>query len=401
MAILQECPICKKKQKLTNKLCTCGENLDRAKRSKRVRYWIQYRITGRRQRKEAVGFSLEEARAAEGKRRAQKKEGRIFDMLPEKKITFNDLAGWYFKLATVNGLSSLNRVKIGINHFNQEFGQWKVGDIKPVDLESYQAKRLKEGRAPATVDMEISLVKTMVTKGFDNDKVDGRALKAFRKTKKKLKKGSNARKRIISFEEFLLLLENSVKRHKHLKPILIVAFNTGMRSGELRGLRWAHVDKKKGFIRLPAELTKEKRSKIIPINKYVKEVLDSLPRHLQHDFVLTYYDEPLTAPWGVRKALIAACQDAGIAYGRGKSSGITFHDIRRTVKTNMVDAGIDQAHRDAILGHSQKGMDVHYIHLSEDSLKAAMAKFTSWMDAKPETAKITLNEQAQEAANLV
>lgn len=60
MGILQECPICRKKQSNKIKNCSCGENLEKAKRSKRVRYWINYRINGK-QRRESVGFSITEA----------------------------------------------------------------------------------------------------------------------------------------------------------------------------------------------------------------------------------------------------------------------------------------------------------------------------------------------------
>jgi hypothetical protein len=57
-----------------------------------------------------------------------------------------------------------------------------------------------------------------------------------------------------------------------------------------------------------------------------------------------------------------------------------FHDIRRTVKTNMLSAGVDKAHRDVILGHSLQGMDVHYLAPTDDDLKRAMDKFTEWLD---------------------
>ncbi|MFX0202353.1 MAG: site-specific integrase, partial [Candidatus Hodarchaeota archaeon] len=72
MAILAECSMCHKRQSARNRRCLCGENLDRQKRSKKVRYWIVYRIPGGKQRWEPVGDSIDEARASEGKRRAQK-----------------------------------------------------------------------------------------------------------------------------------------------------------------------------------------------------------------------------------------------------------------------------------------------------------------------------------------
>jgi len=87
----------------------CGLDLDKAKRSKKVKYWIQYRLPGGKQRKEYVGKSIEEARDADGKRRVQKRENRIFEMLPEANMTFNELAEWYLNLKSVKILASYKR----------------------------------------------------------------------------------------------------------------------------------------------------------------------------------------------------------------------------------------------------------------------------------------------------
>jgi len=44
--------------------------LVKAKKSKRVRFWISYRLPGGKQKREHVGFSIEKARDADGKRRS-------------------------------------------------------------------------------------------------------------------------------------------------------------------------------------------------------------------------------------------------------------------------------------------------------------------------------------------
>jgi integrase len=62
-----------------------------------------------------------------------------------------------------------------------------------------------------------------------------------------------------------------------------------MRTGEFRGLRWSHVDREKGVIRLFADLTKESKAKVIPINHHVKKALVDLPPAIHHDFVLTSF----------------------------------------------------------------------------------------------------------------
>ena len=58
-----------KKQAAKNKLCTWGAHLDKFKESKKVKYWINYTLPDGKQRREAVGYSIEEARDAKGKNR--------------------------------------------------------------------------------------------------------------------------------------------------------------------------------------------------------------------------------------------------------------------------------------------------------------------------------------------
>jgi integrase len=67
-------------------------------------------------------------------------------------------------------------------------------------------------------------------------------------------------------------------------------------------------------------------------------------------------------------------------YGRKQENGITFHDIRRTVKTNMLKVNIDKVYRDIILGHSLTGMDSYYMAPTIDDLKNVMDRYTSWFD---------------------
>lgn len=380
MSILQECPICKRKQKASNKNCNeCDINLDRAKRSKRVRYWINYRLPDGKQRRESVGYSIKEARDANGKRHVQKRENRIFDMLPESKITFNELAKWYLNLARVKQLSDYIGVKIRLNNFNSVHGDKIVKDIKPTDIENYQTKRQSQGIKNTTIDHETNIVKIMINKGFDNDIVDGRTLKTFRKIRKVSTKAERTRTRTLSIGEYLGLL-NEAKAY--FKPVLILAFHTGMRSAELEKLKWSYIDRKADFIRLPASATKGKAARNIPINHHVKAALDSLPRALNHDFVFTRKGKHLKRHGGRNEALEAACQGINIPYGRKAENGLILHDFRRTFKTNMLRAGVDKTYRDKIAGHTLQGIDVHYIILTENDLHHAMDKYTKWIDSE-------------------
>ncbi len=377
MAIAAQCPICRRKQSLRNKLCKeCGENLDKAKKSGRIIYYV-YHTINKKKKWEMIGKSIENARAADGKRKGQKKENRILEIVEDSKITFQELTEWYLDLKKVKKLKSFKRVKQALASFNNIFGTKQILKTKQIDLEGYQEKRIEQGRSSATIDMEIKYVQTMINKAFDNDEIDGRALKPFRKTKRLLKAGDNARKRLITFDEYTKLIENAAP---HLKSMLTVMFNTGMRTGEIRQLKWSMIDRKVMMIRVPSEITKEKKEKNVPINHHVKIILDNTLRYVNHRYIFTYNGQPILQRGGIKRSFKTACKNAKIPYGQKTSNGITPHDFRRTVKTNMLSAGVDKAHRDMILGHSLQGMDVNYLIGTDEALTTAMDKYTKWLD---------------------
>ncbi len=92
---------------------------------------------------------------------------------------------------------------------------------------------------------------------------------------------------------------------------------------------------------------------------HVKEVLLSVPKFQDHDYVFTLKGKPIPSPDRFSRHFEGICKLSGIPAGRKDPNGVTFHDFRRTVKTNMLNAGIDKTHRDVILGHALQGMDVH------------------------------------------
>ena len=116
MAILAECPLCHKKQAVKNRLCDCGADLVKLKKSGKVRYWIQYRLPGGRQRKEYAGTTVEEARASEGKRLAQRHESpRVLKKVPEDRMTFQELTNFIMtteKSPTLTAENSPTLVKV-------------------------------------------------------------------------------------------------------------------------------------------------------------------------------------------------------------------------------------------------------------------------------------------------
>ena len=102
-----------------------------------------------------------------------------------------------------------------------------------------------------------------------------------------LEKENNARDRVLSVEEFEMLQVNSAA---HVKAINFMAYQTGMRSGEILNLTWDRVDLKAGLIRLKAEDTKTDEARLIPLTADLTALLKDLYKvrylHEPHVFLV-------------------------------------------------------------------------------------------------------------------
>jgi integrase len=391
MAVLAECPKCHRKQAYKSvkewSCRACGENLASARHSQTLRYWVSFWVEGK-QRREFVGYSKRDADAIDGERKNQKRNKTINDAIKDD-TTFEELTEKYIARPKIKKYTTYGRTVAVLKRFNRRFGKWSVRDIRLSDLEEYQESLVDEGLAPGSVDQYLKIPAALVNWAYRDDRVTDRVLKPFQNLEMKLKKGENARQRTLTIPEYQNLVENA---SLHLRPLLIVGFHTGMRRGELLGLKWSYIDRENGFIRLPAEVTKEKKAKNIPINRYVHEALSRLPHAMHHDYVFTYRGKPITRD--PTAALKGACRLAGIDYGRKVENGFTLHDLRATFCTFMDAAGVRESCRKTIVGHSLKGMDAHYIRTKDGDLRQAMDEFTLWFENQLENIDQTVDQNA-------
>lgn len=271
MAIKAECPLCHKKQAVKNKVCACGQDMDKAKKAKKVKYHITYRVNGS-QKQEFVGYSIEDARDANAGRRSQKRENKLEDMLDiqaEGRMTFSELTAWYVEIeetrCKAEGITSFRRKQNCLDNFNAVFGSTIVRNLTQADLENYKLARRTEGMTKRTVDYELGEIKRMMKAAWHNNKISGRTWRIYDHTKNLLKAGENVRKRVMEPEEYVTLEPLLALHHR---PLCKLALFTGMRPGELipinrykkdegtRGLTWDRVEFKNRMIMLEAEDTK-------------------------------------------------------------------------------------------------------------------------------------------------
>jgi len=279
-------------------------------------------------------------------------------------FTFNDLAEKYCPF--VQNQRSYKTKKNFIDNLKKEFGALRLQSFSLSLLEGYQSRRLSEGRKPATVNRYLATLKHMFTKAVDWEMVPEETFKRVRRVK--LSQENNRRLRYLSFEESKMLIDRA---EPHLKPILVTALNSGMRRGEILGLRWEHVDLKHGFILLNE--TKSGKRREIPINTILAATLKSLfvSRRLDVPFVF------LNAATGkrylsVKRAFATACR-------RTELVDFHFHDLRHTFASQLVMNGIDITTVSKLLGHSSLTMTLRYSHLAPSHLKVAVEVLASKM----------------------
>jgi integrase len=362
MGLLIECPECKRRNSQKEKACKkCGFAL--AKFSGRV-WWIEYYDHERRLRRERIGPNKGAAEQRYREVMSARTEGRFIKKSPDARTLFKDLAAWYLELPEVKAKRSYSRDQVCIKNLLQFFWDRLLKDITPALVEAFKQKRLSENTKrrpqfltkPASVNREVGCPKTIFNKAIKNGKAERNPCQGV-----KFLKENNVRDRVLSSEEFTLLLTNCPD---YLKPILKLAYHTGMRKGEILRLTWGQVDLKEGFIRLQAEDTKTNEGRLVPLNREMVEMFKAMLRGLPGVEVFTYRGKSVASIW---RGLDKACKKAGI-------ENFTFHDLRHTAINNWRLRGHDYFRIMAASGHKTMGVFKRYNTVSKDELKALVAE---------------------------
>ena len=311
-------------------------------------YWVCYTaLDGKIIRESSGSDKFKDAETLLIKRRNAVKEGRQPEIKRIGHHYFRELAQEYMKWSERQ--RAFKQKRLVVNQLTKRFGDCPLRRMDTRTLEQYQSERIKRGNKPATINRHITILKHMFTKAVDWNMVEEDSLKRVRKAK--LLEECNTRLRYLSKEDCQTLISVC---DIHLKPIVIMALNTGMRKGEILSLKWDNVDLRHGFLLLDRTKNGERRE--IPINETLKAILTGLVRRLDIQYV---FHHPATGnPFGnVQRSFNSALR-------RAKILDFRFHDLRHTFASQMVMAGIDLTTVRELLGHKTLTMTLRYAHLA-------------------------------------
>lgn len=313
-------------------------------------WYLDVRYDGRRLRKKILGARTRtEADKALAAVRADILRGE-FNFKQEKKILFKDFAKEYLVYAKINK-RSWKRDQVSLKNLNAFFCRFLLSKINPKHIEDYKIQRIEQVK-PATVNRELALLKFMFSLAIKWRYVKENPVKEVKQFPER-----KIEMKILGRDILDRLIDKSCD---HLRGIIILAINTGMRKGEILNLRWNDVDFDKLFLFI--KTSKSGVSRKVPMNALVVDTLKKVKRESDYVFCNPVTKERIA---DVKTAYKAACRRAGIR-------DLRFHDLRHTAATYMVTGGVDLVTVAEILGHADIKMTMRYAHPTPENKQKAV-----------------------------
>lgn len=276
-----------------------------------------------------------------------------------------------------------------------------LAEIKPMWIESWKKTRKDAGAAASSINREIAALRGVLSRAIDWGFLEEHPLKRVKQFK--LDIGGKPRYLDPTEEERLLKAldareeELRVKRDSHndtlrkrkeplypdlravpfadfLKPLTLLALNTGLRRGELFDLEWSacNLDGPSPSIAVHGDKAKSGKTRHIPLNF---TALDTLKKwKSQNEGEVLVFPSPIT---GGRFDNIKKTWAGLVGKKNANIENFRFHDCRHHFASMLVQRGVDLNVVRELLGHASLTMTLRYAHLSPDNSARAVALLDS------------------------
>lgn len=333
-------------------------------------YWAYVWVDGVRHARSTGTSYRKQAEAVEQqfKQELNLKQHQLPQLDPQ--MTFGALAA-RFLADGVPKPYHLDRLKLLLPYF----GDTPIGRITKNLVRQYRQDRHRRRKlTETTINRDLECLRHILFWAVDEGLLTINPLSRMR-----LERERRKRRSVMSLAEEELLLEAA---SPHLQKIVICALDTGMRRGEILNQRWEDVDFARELLFVTHSKTPEGEAREIPLSR---RLFNLLWEHRENEgLIFTFKDKPLHR---IKTAWMGALRRAGVRYYR-------FHDLRHAFNTRLMEAGVMQEVRKALMGHSS-GEDVHsmYTHVELPAKREAIRKLESWV--AEQTKAMAKKEDAQ------
>ena len=292
----------------------------------------------------------------------------------DPELSFNRLMDWGLEQDVMSAKVSAPDDLARAVHLKAEFGNRKAAQITPLMVDNFRIKMKKvvserTGKpfSGSSINKMVSLARRIYYLAMDAGMVKSNPF-ARRGAFKEEPKGN-----YIPDQEFWKIYKYLPD---YLKPVILVAYLTGMRRGEILELKWDRVNLSEGYVDLTPDDTKTDEPRRIYFGS-INELKDvfinaDLKKKAGQELVFTKDDGSPVPKWYIRDLLIDACKSAKVGPYR-------LHDLRHTFNTNMTKAGVDQVVVMKLTGHKTNAMFLRYSHIDQEQSERAMKKLNGFL----------------------
>jgi len=319
-------------------------------------YWTQVWVKGVRYAKSTHTSKVREAREIDRQFKEELMLAQYHAHRLQPEMPFGELAARFLAEAQPKP-HHLDRLKILLPYFKDApIGQIHRGAVREYRKFRHERKTITE----TTVNRDLEVLRHLLFWAVDEGYLGTNPLSRMPMASERRKPRA-----VMTLAEERLLLASAAP---HLRVIVIAALETGMRRGELLTERWEHVDFTRRLLSVTHSKTAGGEAREIPLTNRLYEILASMRK--PGGLVFEFRHRPLHI---LKTAWKAAIRRAGIRYYR-------FHDLRHTFNTRLMEAGVMQEVRKALMGHSS-GEDVHaiYTHVEFPMKRDAIRKLEEWV----------------------
>ncbi len=337
-------------------------------------YWTYVWIDGVRHMKSTKTGNKRLALRIDEQHKEELALARTFPNRLQPDLTFGGLAARF--LGDDNPKPHhIDRLKILLPYF----ADIPIGQINRAIVRDYRKYRheKKKSLSETTINRDLEVLRHLLFWAVEEGYLAANSLSRMPMVRERRKPRA-----VMSPDEEARLLSQAAP---HLPPLVIAALDTGMRRGELLSERWEHIDFSRRLLFVTHSKTAGGEAREIPLTTRLFELLSAAPQ--KEGLVFLFKGRPLHR---IKTAWAAAIRRAGIRYYR-------FHDLRHTFNTRLMEAGVMQEVRKALMGHSS-GEDVHsiYTHVELPAKREAIRKLEAWVEAQrhAQAEKENTNEQS-------
>lgn len=333
-------------------------------RFKGGRYFVDYRVNGRRVRK-AIGKTKRVAELAlkDIEVKIERHEIGFTEKDSELNKIFEEFTAYGI---THNSPNTQKRYKPILNNFKEFLKKYphlkKISQLDSKLFEDYQTYRKIQEAANKTVNIEMICLRAMFNLGIKWGYCRVNPTQGI----KSLKEDVNKKPRFLSKEECKVLLENC---DTFLYPIMYTFLHTGMRKSELENLTWGDIDfdRKKVKIRYKDDWSPKTSEREIPITNGLFELLKTQKdsRHRSCPYVFHLKGNKIEANY-LRKKYLPLTEKCGFP------DVTKIHSLRHTFASHLIMSGVDLPTVRKLLGHSDIETTMIYAHLADEHVDKAV-----------------------------